>query len=124
MPVKQGGRLVELTPDIVKAFDKYLEEGKRPEPDFTKLINAILENVLAKEEFLKDYIPNLEVLATKEHSIYIQDKTTRKVYEVTVNDNNNVKCHEDKTDQCEHARYAIAMNEFGKIVRCRLPNSR
>jgi hypothetical protein len=42
MPVKRGGRLVELYPEVVKAFDKYLAQGKRPEPDFTKLINVIL----------------------------------------------------------------------------------
>ncbi len=105
---------------MVKVFDKYLEDGRRSEPDFTKLNNAILEDVIAKEDFLESYLPNLDLLATKEHSVYIQDKTSRKVFEVSVslvNNNDKVRCFDDKTDQCEHARYAIACSEFGRVVR-------
>ena len=117
MPVKQGGRLVELNPEVVKVFDKYLAEGRRSEPDFTKLINAILEDIIAKEDFLTQYLPDLEVITTKDNSVYIQNKNTRKVFEVTLND--KVRCFEDNSDQCEHARYAMAITEFGKIVRFR-----
>jgi hypothetical protein len=118
MPVREGGRLVELTPEVVSAFDKYLEEGKRPEPDFTKLINAVLEEILLKEDFLRNYLPNLDVIATKGSSIYIQDTNSRKVFEVSL-ENNKVKCYDHNSDQCEHARFAMAMSEFGKVVRFR-----
>ena len=117
MPVKQGGRLVELRPNVVKAFSEY-KEIKDPKTQFTTLINDILEYVMAKEEFLKSYQPHLQAIAIQESSIYIQNKEDRNVFEVSMS-NDNVKCFQDGNDQCEHARYAMAMTEFGKIVRFR-----
>lgn len=117
MPVKQGGRLVELRPNVVKAFSEY-KEVKDPKTQFTTLINDILEYVMAKEEFLKTYQPHLQTIAIQESSIYIQNTEDRKVFEVSMVDN-GVKCFQDGNDQCEHARYAMTMTEFGKIVRFR-----
>lgn len=117
MPVKQGGRLVELRPNVVKAFTEY-KEVKDPKTQFSTLINDILEYVMAKEEFLKSYQPHLQTIAIQDSSIYIQNRGDRKVFEVSMV-NNEVKCFQDGDDQCEHARYAMAMTEFGKIVRFR-----
>jgi hypothetical protein len=117
MPVKQGGRLVELRPNVVKAFTEYREVND-PKAQFTTLINDILEYVMAKEEFLKAYHPHLQTIAIQESSMYIQNKEDRKVFEVSMV-NDEVKCIQDGNDQCEHSRFAMAMTGFGKIVRFR-----
>ncbi len=116
MPVKQGGKLVELTPSVVKQVEHFLESKRRPESDFTKLVNAILEDMFAKEYFLQYYLPKLNPIAAKDESIYIKDNDTRKIFEVSIRDN-KVLCFEDNSDSCEHAKYAMAYSEFGKIVR-------
>jgi hypothetical protein len=116
MPVKQGARLVELRPEIVKKFEQY-KEDKDSRAQFTTLINDILDYVWKKEQFLKGYLPHLDAIAVKDKSVYIQNLENRQVFEVTVDE--KVKCMQDGDDQCEHARYAIAMIEFGKIVRLR-----
>jgi hypothetical protein len=42
MSAKHGGRLVELYPEVVKAFDEYLTQVKRRSQISQKLINVIL----------------------------------------------------------------------------------
>lgn len=116
MPVKQGARLVELRPEIVRKFEQY-KEDKDSKAQFTTLINDILDYVWKKEQFLKEYLPHLEAIAVKDKSVYVQNLENRQVVEVTVDD--KVKCVEHGNDQCEHARYAITMTEFGKLVRLR-----
>lgn len=118
MPVKPGGRLVELSPDVVRKVDEFLKSERRPEPDFTNLVNAILEDIVEKENFLLEYLPSLEIIAVKEESIYLKNKDSKKMYEVYLREN-KPHCNQDDKDDCEHARYALALSQFGKLVKFR-----
>jgi len=87
VPIKRGNKLVELR-EVVKGLERAYQMGLRTAPDFTSFVNALLLDVIRREEFLAKYKPfsHLNYAGSHGSSIFIKDTQRNIIAEIIFKD--------------------------------------
>ena len=86
---------------------------------FSAWVSQTILDVVGKDKFLKTYAPNLSLASPPSpESLIIRDKSAKgeRLAEITIR-NRKIWCSLDNSEDCDHIHFALAIPEFGRLVK-------
>jgi hypothetical protein len=100
-------------PELLKMFDKI--KGKIGIQSNVDLIRMLI-NEKYEQLGLKNNLPRFEKINNDENGVKILDRTLGDDVEVYIKPN-GIVCGYDKTDDCDHIRYALSFPEVRRLIK-------
>lgn len=118
MPITKGDKGIIIHRDLVQPLQTWYEvdqiaEGIRGR-SFQRYVNEILKDWIDKREFLKERFPMLWHVAIQENRVILKDSKKNMYVDVHLSDG-TLYCDADKTDDCIHVHFVLAMPELGRL---------
>ncbi len=115
---REGYKTVNIPAMIAKAVENSEVYRITNPKSFHSWVIETIENTILKERFLEKYMPKLSLVSVANDSIIIRDKKARgeRLAEITII-NDAIWCQLDRSENCQHIRYVLALPELGKIVK-------
>ena len=113
-----GSKNIPVRPKLVEMLAKRWNQHKiRVEgahPRFGGFANDLLERMLAKYEFMEKYMPEYSYIGINQNMMMIKDAKLNMIVDVQLK-NGKLYCNYDKSQNCGHVMFAIAIPEIVKL---------
>lgn len=105
---------VGLIPMLERRHEKALAQDPKTNPELGGYINDLLDDVIAKDDFLATYAPALSYAGHGGNVLYIKDDKRDKTAEI-YRYGREIKCTLDDSFDCEHVHFALAIPEVARL---------
>jgi len=97
-------------------YEKIIKGANETNISIHKFINELVEQALAKNEFIKTIVPRFSVIEFSEDSIIIKDEKSKQTRIVIITiQNGKLFCDVHGKNDCEHIHYVLMLPQLAKI---------
>jgi hypothetical protein len=110
---EQNFRGVSLNRNLVSEIEKFIQDY----PEYKSIADFVHEATRVRmEEVRKGKLPRFEKINSDENGVKILDRSLADDVEVYIKPT-GIVCGYDKTDDCDHVRYALSFPEVRELIR-------
>lgn len=113
---RSSGKEVVTVNIYRKIYEEYKDKATAERYEIKEYLNELLEQMLEKEQFIKQIAPYLSIDSYQDDRLVLKDMKERKVIDVYLK-GSELQCEFHNSTDCIHTKYVWSRPELGQIAK-------